>query len=578
MQLVVPFGSKDGRETHNQKPDYVQSHARVSSCLGRFWMTYLTRQEKEGRAFLNSFFLLIGERLEDGHLTGGGRMRPKKIGGKQKKPDRKVPYIVIPKHLSGGDTISDEYPVGGRLKFFYHQWENITSNQWILQLIKSGLRLDFFKLPQDNFVVTSLKAPEQQEALQLEILSLLAKNVLIEVPINQEGRGFYSSLFLVPKPDGTFRTIINLKRLNAFLVEHTFKMESIRSTIKLLFPRCFMAGLDLKDAYYHLPIHIEHQQYLRVAVVLQGRIRHFQFTAMPFGLSMAPRIFTKLMLEVMAHLRHQDTLIVPYLDDFLIIGNSASQCEKRLSNTVSSLQALGWIINFKKSRLLPETRQSFLGLVLDSLRGSHVKIRSDNTTVVAYLNRQGGTRSESLMCSAADIFDLAEPNFLSLTAVHIRGIENSRADFLSRHTLRQGEWTLNPRIFKNIVDIWGLPQIDLFATRSNRQVPMFASLNVADRPDLVDSLQYPWNYDLAYAFPPMMLIPLVIKKIREERSKVILIAPFWPKRPWFSCLRAMSVCDPWILPVTTDLLFQGPFYHPQVKGLHLTAWNLRGRY
>ncbi|XP_069587298.1 UDP-N-acetylglucosamine transporter TMEM241 isoform X2 [Ranitomeya imitator] len=241
-------------------------------------------------------------------------------------------------------------------------------------------------------------------------------------------------------------------------------------------------------------------------------------------------------------------------------------------------QALGWIVNFKKSRLHPETHQSFLGLSLDSLRGSHIKILSDNTTVVAYLNHQAGTRSKSLMSSAASIFDLAELNFLSLTALHIRGIENTKADFLSRHMLRQGEWTLNPQIFKNIVDMWGLPQIDLFATRNNRQVRAFASLNVADKPDLIDSLQYPWNYNLAYAFPPMMLIPLVIKKIREEKARVILIAPFWPKRPWFSCLQAMSVCDPWILPMTPDLLSQGPFYHPQVKGLHLTAWNLRGKY
>ncbi|XP_069588149.1 uncharacterized protein [Ranitomeya imitator] len=143
------------------------------------------------------------------------------------------------------------------------------------------------------------------------------------------------------------------------------------------------------------------------------------------------------------------------------------------------------------------------------------------------------------MCSAADIFELAEPNLLSLTALHIRVVENLKADFLSRHTLRQGEWTLNPRIFRKIVDIWGLPQIDLFATRNNRQVPMFASLNVSDHPDIIDSLQCPWKYDLAYAFPPMMLLPMVIKKIREEKAKVILIAPFWPKRPWFSCLRAI---------------------------------------
>ncbi|XP_069600147.1 uncharacterized protein [Ranitomeya imitator] len=355
-------------------------------------------------------------------------------------------------------------------------------------------------------------------------------------------------------------------------------MESISSTIKLLFPRCVMAGIDLKDAYYHLPIHAEHQQYLRVAVTLEGKVRHFQYVAMPFGLSMAPRVFTKVILEVMAHLRQRDTLIIPYLDDFLVVGSSALQCKTRLSNTISSLQELGWIVNFEKSRLNPETVQTFLGIQLDSIHGTNVRIYSDNSTAVAYLNRQGGTKSGSLMTIAANIFQLAEAHLTSLTALHIKGVENIRADYLSRNELRQGEWTLNKSIFRRITEAWGIPQIDLFATRDNRQVQRFASLNTRDHPDMLDSLHHPWRFRLAYAFPPMSLIPLVIRKIRREQARVILIAPFWPKRPWFSCLQTMCLCDPWILPSDKELLYQGPFFHPQVKGLHLTAWNLRGNY
>ncbi|XP_077124878.1 uncharacterized protein LOC143781863 [Ranitomeya variabilis] len=355
-------------------------------------------------------------------------------------------------------------------------------------------------------------------------------------------------------------------------------MESISSTIKLLFPKCVMAGIDLKDAYYHLPIHAEHQQYLRVAVILKGQVRHFQYVAMPFGLSMAPRILTKVMLEVMAHLRQRDTLIIPYLDDFLVIGNSVAQCKLRLSNTISSLQELGWIINFEKSRLNPDTTQMFLGIQLDSIQGADVRVFSDNSTTVAYVNRQGGTRSGSLMTIAGEIFQFAETHLTSLTALHIRGVENTKADYLSRNRLRQGEWSLNRTVFRLITRAWGVPQIDLFATRGNRQVERFASLNSMDHPDMLDSLHHPWDFRLAYAFPPMSLIPLVIRKIRRERARVILIAPFWPKRPWFSCLQSMCLSDPWILPLDKELLFQGPFFHPQVKGLHLTAWNLSGSY
>ncbi|XP_073439322.1 uncharacterized protein [Dendrobates tinctorius] len=303
---------------------------------------------------------------------------------------------------------------------------------------------------------------------------------------------------------------------------------------------------------------------------------------MPFGLSTAPRIFTK----VMAYLRQKDTLIVPYLDDFLIIGNSDTQCTERVADAISSLQDLGWIINIQKSRLVPQSLQMFLGFQLNSitqkcllpqLQQKHVRILSDNTTTVAYINRQGGTRSETLS-SAARILSLAESYLLSLSALHIRGENNQEADFLSRHTLRQGEWCLSCQIFQDIVALWGHPQVDLFATRENRQTKTFASLSPADHPDILDALQASWKFKLAYAFPPLVLLPQVIRKIREDKARVILIAPFWPKRPWFSWLRIMSVTDPWVLPSNSNLLSQGPFFHPQVDNLNLTAWNLKGTY
>ncbi|XP_077128602.1 uncharacterized protein LOC143784335 isoform X4 [Ranitomeya variabilis] len=483
-----------------------------------------------------------GEPLRGGRLAKGG----KQIGlqhGPLRTTSREVPCLEDPTPQKTTNT--EDIPVGGRLKFFTTQWEKITSSSWVLNIVRDGIKLKFSRVPHESYIITTLSSPIQQQALELEIQTLISKRVLVQVPMGQEGRGFYSPLFLISKPDGSFRTIINLKKLNSFIENYTFKMESIRSTIKLLFPNCMMGGIDLKDAYYHLPIHNRYQKFLRVAVKINNEVRHFQYAALPFGLSTAPRIFTKIMLE-----------------------------------------DLGWIINTDKSRLTPLSRQAFLGFQLDSIsqkcllpqiRGKDVRVLSDNTTTVAYLNRQGGTRSETLMSSATEILNLAESHLTSLTALHIRGASNQQADFLSRHTLRQGEWCLNQQIFLDIISLWGRPQIDLFATRKNRKVRRFASLSPADHPDILDALQAPWQFSLAYAFPPIILLPQVIRKIREEGARVVLIAPFWPKRPWFSWLQTMSVSDPWVLPSTPNLLFQGPFFHPQVDNLHLTAWNLRGR-
>lgn len=175
------------------------------------------------------------------------------------------------------------------------------------------------------------------------------------------------------------------------------------------------------------------------------------------------------------------------------------------------------------------------------LRGKHVKIFSDNFTAVAYVNKQGGTKNEALMGLTYSIFSLAERNFLLISAVHIKGKENVMADFLSRHTLIQTEWSMNRENFGMISDLWGVPEMDLFATRQNRQVSSFWSLDPQEGPWAVDALTIRWEWDLAYAFPRLPLIPRVLSKIREDRAKVILIAPFWPKRAWYSLLWSMSL-------------------------------------
>ncbi|XP_073419082.1 uncharacterized protein [Dendrobates tinctorius] len=111
-------------------------------------------------------------------------------------------------------------------------------------------------------------------------------------------------------------------------------------------------------------------------------------------------------------------------------------------------------------------------------------------------------------------------------ALHIRGKDNVKADFLSRKALKQGEWALNRDIYHQTVHRWGQPEVDLFATRENRKEKSFCSLNPRENPLAVDALLIRWNFSLAYAFPPLNLLPLVVRKIREDRARVILIAPF----------------------------------------------------
>lgn len=74
---------------------------------------------------------------------------------------------------------------------------------------------------------------------------------------------FISDIFLIPKSDGSMRFILNLKKLNKFIFTEHFKMEDIRTATKLLSKNNFMINIDLKEAYFLIPIHNTHTQYLR---------------------------------------------------------------------------------------------------------------------------------------------------------------------------------------------------------------------------------------------------------------------------------------------------------------------------
>lgn len=81
-----------------------------------------------------------------------------------------------------------------------------------------------------------------------------------------------------------------------------------------------MINLNLHDVYLHVPIFQGHQKYLRFAIQTKNGIRRWQFRALPFVLSAALRIFTKMMAEVMAFLHLQGIANIPYLDNFQIFA------------------------------------------------------------------------------------------------------------------------------------------------------------------------------------------------------------------------------------------------------------------
>ena len=91
------------------------------------------------------------------------------------------------------------------------------------------------------------------QALRQEIEVMLAKGAL-EIA-RDPGPGFYSRLFLVEKASGGWRPVIDLSRLNDFVQLTSFKMATVASVLLSVREGDFLASLDLKDAYFQIPIH-----------------------------------------------------------------------------------------------------------------------------------------------------------------------------------------------------------------------------------------------------------------------------------------------------------------------------------
>lgn len=155
---------------------------------------------------------------------------------------------------------------------------------------------------------------------------------------------------------------MNLKWLNHFTKRKKFKMETWRTVMAALERGDFLTSLDLLEAYLHVLNLPSHRKFLQFTYGSS----HYQYRALPFGLSAAPRVFTKLLVAIVASLRSQGVCIFPYLDDILIAASSYPQALEHLHLTMSSLQRHGFVINLLKSSLIPCQKTIHLGLLVDT--------------------------------------------------------------------------------------------------------------------------------------------------------------------------------------------------------------------
>ena len=614
-------------------------------------------------------------------------------------------------------------------------WEEQVESPWVLSTMIHGYRLQFRGRPPPFTGIrpTTVADPLKRDALRKEVSVLLDKKAIrILQPLERQG-GFYSAYFVIPKKTGGLRPVLDLRGVNHWLKRMKFRMLSPARVLQAMSKGLWFTTIDLKDAYFQIPIHPSCWKYLRFA--FEGVA--YEFMVLPFGLSLAPRTFTKCMEAVLAPLAARGVTILNYLDDWLVCAHSEEEVRLATCKVVQHIQQLGLVLNHEKSHLTPSQVVTFIGISLDaqvmraslpqprvetilsvlnrfqlgqkvsvwdcqrllglltaasllvplgllhlrplqlwfnshgchpkrhrhrrlmvttqcmralskwrsrsflsqgvelhrvcrrelvctdssltgwgavhngrsasgqwkapwlgshinvlelravhlalqsflpSLKDRHVLVRTDNATVVAYINHQGGVRSPRLHRVAERLLLWAHAHLASLRAAFIPGAQNTAADMLSRAGPQEGDWHLHTQVVQQIWMRFGQAQVDLFAASGNAQCPLWFSVTWPPGPLGLDALAHDWPAELLFAFPPVPLIPAVLDRTKLAGHRLILIAPYWPRRPWFSLLSSLIVGTPWQLPLRPDLLSQagGTLWHPEPRRLNLWAWPLSG--
>ncbi|KAI8487030.1 hypothetical protein Bbelb_352900 [Branchiostoma belcheri] len=392
--------------------------------------------------------------------------------------------------------------ISATLRGRWGTWQSITTDPWILQTIQ-GLRLRLKGRPRQRFPPKEhVRSPEKSQLISQELQSLLKKGALIPTP-SVEGE-FLSHLFLVSKKTRGWCPVVTLRPLNQYVDAPHFKMEGLQDLKSLLIEDDYMAPIDIRDAYFHIPVHESFRRLLRFR--WKGQIWEFQ--ALPFGLNCAPRVFTKVTKPILAVIRSRGIRIAIYLDDILVLGRTFAQCKENvdflgwdslLQLTQGALNELStWVEcleSWNGKTFLPPPSQTCLTITSDSslagwgatcdhqktggrwtdeesklhinelelkaalaffglkcfakhLQNQHVTLRLDNTSAVAYINHQGGVQVSTPVYHSGRDLEVGLARKLHLSSEHLPGVFNTVADAESRSFNDHTEWTLRPDLFK----------------------------------------------------------------------------------------------------------------------------------
>ena len=278
-------------------------------------------------------------------------------------------FMNVPTHSHAADQV-DQGPVSvqGRLKKCTKFWEDeLEAPEFVLGIIRSGYRLPFIRLPPPVCMQNHRSALDNASFVSDSIRELLLANCIVEC---NECPLVCSPLQVVSNAKGKQRLVIDLRYVNQYLVHYKFKYEGL-NVIPSLFQRGdFMITFDLKSGYHHVDINHDCWSYLGFSWYEPGGCRQFfMFRVLPFGLSTACYVFTKLLRPLVKYWRAKGRRVIVYIDDGIGAASTLQEAVEHSTAIQADLGDAGFVLNMVKSKLDPHQVGDWLGFIIDLTLG-----------------------------------------------------------------------------------------------------------------------------------------------------------------------------------------------------------------
>ena len=263
------------------------------------------------------------------------------------------------------DILERKRRIRGNLGKNYNFWaEDLKANKFILDVVSNGYKLPFeslperYEAPRNNF-----SAIKNADFVTQQVEELLEGNFIKEV----EDPPFCVNPLTVAENAEKLRLVLDLGHVNAFLAIPRCKYEDLRNFSDMVQEGDYAVKFDLTSGYHHIEIHEQHRKFLGFKWFYRNKERYFVFEVLPFGLSSACHVFTKVMRAFIKKWRGAFGLrTIIYIDDGICVEKSFKACSKAGKLLLSDLKNAGFIVNLKKSIWIPTKRIQFLGFAVDT--------------------------------------------------------------------------------------------------------------------------------------------------------------------------------------------------------------------